>query len=216
MLRQSLDAVSALGPLAVPADYRNSAGSSGVLIRERSGVALCSVLARRGCEAELAQRVHDKFGVELPQVQKYAASSSLGIASAGPGQWLIMTDQAKSAQFELQLRTEFAGLASVFDQSDGRTIVQVSGPRARDALAKGVLIDLHPGVFGAGSAAVTSIAYIGVHFWQTDEKPTYEFAMFRSFAMSFCDWLLDSSAEFGVALSLDRRLPLEPRGELGR
>lgn len=206
MPRQSLDAVSALGPLADPADHRCSVGSSGVVIHERSGVALCSVLARRGSEAELAQRVHDKFGVELPQVQKYAASSSLGIASAGPGQWLIITDQTKSAQFELQLRTELAGLASVFDQSDGRTIVQVSGPRARDALAKGVLIDLHPDVFGVGSAAVTSIAYIGVHFWQTDEKPTYEFAMFRSFAMSFCDWLLDSSVEFGVALNLDHRI----------
>lgn len=216
MLKQSLDAVSALGPLAIPADHRSAVGGSDVVIRERSGVALCSVLARRGRKAELEQRVHDKFGVKLPQVQKYSASSSLGIASAGPGHWLIMTDQAKSTQFELQLRTELAGLASVFDQSDGRTIVQVSGPRARDALAKGVLIDLHPGVFGAGSAAVTSIAYIGVHFWQTDEKPTYEFAMFRSFAMSFCDWLFDSSAEFGVALSLDRRPPLERRDELNR
>jgi heterotetrameric sarcosine oxidase gamma subunit len=216
VLKQSLDAVSALGPLVIPADHRSAVGGSDVVIRERSGVALCSVLARRGRKAELEQRVHDKLGVELPQVQKYSASSSLGIASAGPGHWLIMSDQAKSTQFELQLRTELAGLASVFDQSDGRTIVQVSGPRARDALAKGVLIDLHPGVFGAGSAAVTSIAYIGVHFWQTDEKPTYEFAMFRSFAMSFCDWLLDSSAEFGVALSLDRRLPLERGDELGR
>lgn len=206
MLRQSLDAVSALGPLAISANLRSSAGGSDVVIHERSGGALCSILARSGSEAELAQRVHDKFGVELPQVQKYAASSSLGIAAAGPGQWLIMTDQVNSAQFELQLRTELAGLASIFDQSDGRTIVQVSGPRARDALAKGVLIDLHPDVFGVGDAAVTSIAYIGVHFWQTDEKPTYEFAMFRSFAMAFCDWLIDSSAEFGVTLNLDRRV----------
>jgi sarcosine oxidase subunit gamma len=214
--RHSLDALSALGSLAVSANHRSSAGGAGVVISERLGVALYSVLARRGRQADLAQRVHDKFGVELPPVQKYIASLSLGIAAAGPGQWLIMTDQAKSAQFELQLRMELAGLASVFDQSDGRTIVQVSGPRARDALAKGVLIDLHPGVFGVGSTAVTSIAYIGVHFWQTDEKPTYEFAMFRSFAMSFCDWLLDSSAEFGVALSTDPRLPLERRDELGR
>jgi sarcosine oxidase gamma subunit len=45
-----------------------------------------------------------------------------------------------------------------------------------------------------------------VHFWQTDAKPTYEFAMFRSFTMAFCEWLLDSSAEFGVALSVDPRL----------
>ncbi len=206
MLRQSLGAASALGPLIISSDHRSSAGGLGIVISEHSGVALCSVLTRHGRKAELAQRVHDKFGVELPPVQKYAASSSLGIASTGPGQWLMMTDQAKRTQFELQLRTEFAGVASVFDQSDGRTILRVRGPRARDVLAKGVLIDLHPDVFGVGDAAVTSIAYIGAHFWQTDETPTYEFAMFRSFALAFCDWLLDSSAEFGVALNLDRSL----------
>ena len=206
MPRHSLHAVSALGSLAVSADHRSSAGGAGVVIGERSGVALYSVLARRGRQADLAQRVHDKFGVKLPSVQKYIASSSLRIASTSPGQWLMMTDQTESAHFKLQLETELAGLASVFDQSDGRTIVQVSGPRARDALAKGVLIDLHPDVFGVGSSAVTTIAYIGVHFWQTDAKPTYEFAMFRSFAMAFCEWLLDSSAEFGVALSVDPRL----------
>jgi sarcosine oxidase subunit gamma len=166
-------------------------------------------LARRGCEPELAKRVRDKLGVELPPAQKYNRSSSIAIASAGPGQWLIMADQAKSEQFELQLRTELAGLASIFNQSDGRTVVQVSGPRTRDALAKGVLIDLHPSVFGVGSSAVTSIAYIGVHFWQIDDKPTYEFAMFRSFAKSFCSWLIDSAAEFGVGLNLDRSLPRE-------
>lgn len=206
MPRHSLDAASALGSLAVPADHRSSAGGAGVVINERLGVALYSVLARRGREADIARQVRAAFGIELPPPQKYTAASSLGIAAAGPGQWLMMTDQAESAHFKLQLETELAGLASVFDQSDGRTIVQVSGPRARDALAKGVLIDLHPDVFGVGSSAVTSIAYIGVHFWQTDEKPTYEFSMFRSFAMAFCEWLLDSSAEFGVALSADPRL----------
>jgi heterotetrameric sarcosine oxidase gamma subunit len=209
VLRQSLETVSALTPLVVPDIYRNTGDGSGVVISERSGLALCSVLARRGCEPELAKRVRDKLGVELPPAQKYNRSSSIAIASAGPGQWLIMADQAKSEQFELQLRTELAGLASIFNQSDGRTVVQVSGPRTRDALAKGVLIDLHPSVFGVGSSAVTSIAYIGVHFWQIDDKPTYEFAMFRSFAKSFCSWLIDSAAEFGVGLNLDRSLPRE-------
>jgi heterotetrameric sarcosine oxidase gamma subunit len=204
VLRQPLEPVSALTPLVVPDIYRNTADGSGILISERSDFALCSVLARRGCESELVKLVYDKLGVELPPPQKYNASSSFAIASAGPGQWLIMAKQTKSEQFELQLRTELSGVASVFDQSDGRTVVQVSGPRTRDALAKGVLMDLHPSAFGVGSSAVTAIAYIGVHFWQIDDKPTYEFAMFRSFAKSFCNWLFDSAAEFGVSLKLDR------------
>jgi methylglutamate dehydrogenase subunit D len=44
-------------------------------------------------------------------------------------------------------------------------------------------------------------AHIGVHFWQLDAAPTYDFAVFRSFAASFCEWLLDASAEFGVVLN---------------
>ena len=79
--------------------------------------------------------------------------------------------------------------------------MRISGPRARDALAKGVHIDLHPSAFLPGDAAVTAVAYIGVHFWQVDAAPTYEFAMFRSFAVSFGEWLVDAAAEFGVAFA---------------
>jgi sarcosine oxidase subunit gamma len=100
----------------------------------------------------------------------------------------------------MRLRTTLAGLAAVCGQSDGRTIVRVAGLRARDALAKGVPIDLHPGAFKPGDAAVTSVAHIGVHFWQIDALPSYEFCVFRSFASSFWQWLAEASAEFGVEL----------------
>jgi len=39
-----------------------------------------------------------------------------------------------------------------------------------------------------------------VHLWQIDDGPTYEFAVFRSFAAAFCEWLLIASAEFGVVV----------------
>lgn len=85
------------------------------------------------------------------------------------------------------------------DQSDGRVVLRISGPRARDALEKGLHIDLHPRVFGPGDTALTAISYIGVHFWQLDALPTYEFTMFRSFAIAFCEWLAEAAAEFGFA-----------------
>lgn len=49
------------------------------------------------------------------------------------------------------------GLASIFDQSGGRTVLRLSGPRARDVLAKGLPIDLHSRAFGPGSAATRTI-----------------------------------------------------------
>jgi len=49
-----------------------------------------------------------------------------------------------------------------------------------------------------------------VHLWQSDTAPTYDFAVFRSFAASFCEWLLDAAAEFGIEV-LARGSSVEPR-----
>jgi sarcosine oxidase subunit gamma len=95
------------------------------------------------------------------------------------------------------LAATLKGLASVSDQSDGRAILRISGSRARDVLAKGLPIDLHPSVFGPGSAATSVIALMGVTLWQVDDAPTYDLAVFRSLAGSFWTWLTDSAAEFG-------------------
>jgi sarcosine oxidase subunit gamma len=172
----------------------------GVTIAERTGVSLCSVLARKGAEAKLADRVSQTFGVELPRAPRYTGSGSIAFAWAGPLQCLALGNKIEGREFEAHLRSSLAGLASVIDQSDGRTIVRISGPRARDALAKGVLVDLHPSVFQPGHTAISTISNVGVHFWQLDLAPTYEFAMFRSLAVSFWEWLVDAAAEFGVSV----------------
>jgi len=92
----------------------------------------------------------------------------------------------------------FAGLASIVDQSHGRTVLRLTGPRIRDALAKGVPIDLHPRAFKAGDSAATLVSQIAVHFWQVDDRPTYEFAVARSLAASFWHWLEASAAQYGL------------------
>jgi sarcosine oxidase subunit gamma len=202
-----LQATSALGS-ELQFGYRRGAGSVvGVSIRERTDLAMCTVIARTGRETELSKRIEDVFGVTLPTSQQYVATSSIQIAGAGPAQWLVMRPQADGTAFKAQIEKECAGLASAFDQSDGRAVLKVTGERAREALQKGVLFDLHPVTFGAGRAAVTSVAYIGVHFWQTDDRPSYECAVFRSFAEAFCEWMLDAAGEFGAVVNSDFAVP---------
>jgi methylglutamate dehydrogenase subunit D len=53
-------------------------------------------------------------------------------------------------------------------------------------------------VFGPGDTALTLAGHINVHFWQLDLTPTYEFAVLRSFAASFCEWLFAAAAKYGV------------------
>ena len=43
-----------------------------------------------------------------------------------------------------ELKAKLSGLASVTDQSHGRVIIRIAGPKARAVLAKGTPVDLHP------------------------------------------------------------------------
>jgi len=176
-------------------------GAPGVIITERTGVSLCQVLARKGAHVQLAERAVETFDFALPSTPRCTAPAPISFVWAGPSQWLALGEHGDGQAFAASLSSSLLGLASVIDLSDARAIVRISGPRARDALAKGLLVDLHPSAFGTGDAAVTTVSHIGVHFWQLDTVPTYEFTMFRSFAVAFCEWLVEASAEFGVAVS---------------
>jgi len=170
------------------------------LLSERADLALAAVMVRKGAGEALTRRVRAAFGLDLPTTSRRAARGSLAFVWAGPGHWLAVTEGGDGGSFEMLLRHDLSNLASISDQSDGRAVVRITGARARDALAKGVPVDLNPRVFTAGDAAVTTVGHIGVHLWQLDEAPTYEFAVFRSYAAAFWRCLIDSAAEFGAAV----------------
>jgi sarcosine oxidase subunit gamma len=174
---------------------------AGVTVSLRTGLALASVIARKDREDEIARRVREALALDLPLAPRRVGTESMSFAWAGPGQWLVIAEGAAGHALEAQLRRELGGFASVSDQSDGRVVIRVGGPNARDALAKGLPVDLHPRAFGPDQTAITGIAYIGVHFWQVEAAaPTYEFAVSRSFAAAFWSWLMSAAAEFGVAV----------------
>jgi sarcosine oxidase subunit gamma len=156
-------------------------------------MAVCSVLARKGAEAALVDRVRQTLNLELPRRPRFATVDTTTFVWGGPSQWLALRENDSGQPFETNLRSALQDLASVMDQSDGRIIIRIGGPRARDALAKGVLIDLHPNAFQPGDVAITTIAHLDVHLWQLDDAPTYEFAVLRSFALVFLEWIIDAA-----------------------
>jgi methylglutamate dehydrogenase subunit D len=170
---------------------------AGVTLSLRQGCALAMVSARKHRLDALMERVRESFGLMLPQERKRAAAGPIAFVWAGPGQWLATAENEDGATFEQRLRAARGEAAAVSDLSDGRTILRVSGERARDVLAKGVPIDLHPSVFRTNDVAATIVAHIAVHLWQVDETPAYDLVVPRSFAISFWEWLGASSAEFG-------------------
>lgn len=192
-----------LESIAVPGRYGARTDVPGVAIVPRQDLALAIIMARAGKVAELAAHVAETFGTELPMTPRRIAGDTTSFAWAGPGQWLAASENAAPHVFEQNLRREFAGLASVVNQSDGRTVLRVGGPKVREALAKGIPIDLDPVSFAPGDTALTVAGHINVQFWQLDETPTYEFTVFRSFAGAFCEWLKEAAGEFGVTIASD-------------
>lgn len=175
-------------------------GAAGVTISEVTGVTIASLAARRGASAELAAKVQALLGIALPSEPKRAASGNVSVVWSGPDQWLVLF--AGDARERVgELARALAGLGSVTDQSDSRAVINVSGPRARDALAKGVMVDLYPKVFATGDTAVTPVAHVGAQVTMLDDRPTYQLMVPRSFCLSFWDWLISSSSEYGVALA---------------
>jgi methylglutamate dehydrogenase subunit D len=189
---------SALDRVLAPGYYGVEADVPGVVISEHTGSALASVMGRRGKTADLCTRAKERFGVDLPMTPRRVTDGRVHFIWAGPERWLAEAPNETPGTFERNLREALSGLASVTSQSDGRSIIRISGPKAREVLAKGVPLDLDPLVFGPGDTAMTVVAHINVHFWQTDAVPTYDFAVFRSFSANFCEWLLEASAEFGA------------------
>jgi len=87
------------------------------------------------------------------------------------------------------LAGQLDGMASVTDQSAGYSVLRIKGAKARKLLQAGAHLDLHPSRFSAGSSASTVIGHIGVVVWQVDAVPTFDIALYRSYAASLQHWI---------------------------
>jgi sarcosine oxidase subunit gamma len=168
-----------------------------VALSERTGLALFVVSAAAGKASEVAAKVMSITGLELPLAPKRVSKDGFALIGTAPGQWLAVVEGNAALGLLAKLAAGLKGLATIIDQSDGKAVLRISGPRARDTLAKGCSLDLNPRVFKPGSAGTTPVALIDCVIWQVDETPTYDLAIPTSFAESFWSWLTASAAEYG-------------------
>ena len=125
----------------------------------------------------------------------------------GPDEWLLLGSSV--AEFDPsapavrerelgELLRPVGGAAT--DVSAQRLGIRLGGPRARDVLAKGCSIDLHPSRFGIGTAVQTTLGLAGVVLLAlpagADGHPEYLVLVRSSFAGYLATWLLDAALEF--------------------
>jgi heterotetrameric sarcosine oxidase gamma subunit len=161
----------------------------------QAGDAMVSLAAQRSIaniaafKGNLAS-LQTALGTMLPLPGKQLRHGAILNLWAGPESWLAIADNA-DPNFDLTLAQSCAGLAAITDQSDGRSILQISGPTAREALAKLLPIDLHPSAFPPDATALTLAAHIPIQIWHSTEG--FELACFRSYAETLYEALIEAS-----------------------
>ncbi|RZU31046.1 sarcosine oxidase subunit gamma [Blastococcus saxobsidens] len=138
-------------------------------------------------------------GAALPTAPGSWASAGAGwLIWLGPDEWLLTGPGAAPEALEEELRTLLRPVGgSAADVSAQRIGIRLGGPRARQVLAKGCSIDLHPRVFTPGQSAQTTLGQAGVLLLALGED---EFAVLvrSSFGGYLASWLLDASLEYAA------------------
>lgn len=144
-----------------------------------------------------AESVGLALGVPLPlEPGTTEVTAGHTILWLGPDEWLVVAPPGSERDVAAQVRAAVgAEHASVVDVSARRTTLGLAGSCARDVLAHGCALDLHPRAFGTGRCAQTMLARApvvlaalpGDAFWVL---------VGSSYARYLADWLLDAATEY--------------------
>lgn len=138
------------------------------------------------------------LGVPLPtRANTWTATTDGEIVWLGPDEWLVTSRRHRSQAGEESLRALVAGHGgAAVDVTGQRVALRLRGPLARELLALGCALDLHPHVFPAGSAAQTLLGQAGVILLALGHGDDFLLHVRSSFAGYLADWLLDATTEF--------------------
>ncbi|MBL8789528.1 MAG: sarcosine oxidase subunit gamma [Rhizobiales bacterium] len=173
---------SPLADIAVQGRFGADKGDAGVALSIRHPLSIATVIARKGKAKALGDAL--------------AAMRGVTVLWAGPEQYFVQAEGRGEAALAAELSTALAGIASVSDQSHGRVVIRIEGPKVRAVLAKGTPVDLHADAFPLGKSALTQMAHVGVHLTRVGGD-AFDLSVFRGFSESFWEWLCEQSEEFG-------------------
>jgi len=145
-----------------------------------------------------AAAVARALGGELPAAPCTASrTGDMDVLWLGPDEWLVLAGPGRQRQLEDLLRPAIGGEhGAVVDVSAQRTALSVSGPAAREVLARGCAIDLDPRIAPAGTCVQTLLARTGVTILVRDDRASEFLLLVRaSFAQYLAAWLVDACTE---------------------
>jgi len=174
---------SPLRDIAVQGRFGAGKGAPGASFSIRHPLSIVTVIARAGQSAATA-----------------AALKHHDAQWAGPDQYFVLAEGRGEGALCRELKAKLGAAASVTDQSHGRVVIRIAGPKARAVLAKGTPVDLHPDEFPIGKSAMTQMAHVGVHLTRVGDD-AYDLSVFRGFSESFWEWITEQAEEFGYQVT---------------
>jgi sarcosine oxidase subunit gamma len=144
----------------------------------------------------------EALGQNLPLAPNRMSFGDRRIYWLGPDEWLIVTAAGDAARTALALGEACSGVhVAVNDVSGGNIALHLTGDTARDVLARGCTLDLHPDVFSVSSCAQSGLARANILLGLIEDTPTFEIVVRRSFADYLCRWLAHTAKRPGVRFS---------------
>jgi sarcosine oxidase subunit gamma len=192
-----LNPKSPLEPYLIPGRYGVKSVTAGVRLKEKHNFSLVSLTVFKEHYVALSNSILKEFGIKLLKNQEISRSKEICFMNIAPGQWLAYSEYFSAFDLISKLGHSVGKSASIVDLSDARAIIELSGPKVQDTLAKGISIDLREGQFLANHVFSTFAAQFSITLWQSDDEFTANIAVFRAFGESLLNWLITSASEFG-------------------
>lgn len=168
------------------------------VVTEVTGQGMVSVRAELA-EPAIAEALRVCTGLAVPALREMTADAGRAIAWMSPDEVLLLCPASEVGHLTTALGAALADqFATVADVSDARVMFEVSGPGAREVLAKLTPVDLHPDQFGPGQMRRTRLAQVPAAVWMP-APGRLRVLCFRSVGQYVSDLLANAAAP-GAAL----------------
>ena len=175
------------------------AGEPAVVLAERRPLSIVHV-AGDADDRVFADGVRSATGCALPKgANTMNRSGNDAVIWLAPTRWLCVSPDQGPGVLEGALRVACGEAGAVIDVSHGRTVMRLSGTKARDVLMKGPPVDLHASVFKPGSAVQSNMAHCGVLITCVDDD-AFDVYCFRAFGQHMFEWLCEAALEYGYTI----------------
>lgn len=153
-------------------------------------------------DPEFLRGVKSVLDLDLPILPcSSAQNANTMIMWLSPDEWLIIIAGGTEEAVEEKLRQSLSGHFAVSDISGAQTMLEISGKDCLQLLQKSIGYDLHLHSFPINKVIGTALAKSSAHIRRTGEL-SFQLIIRRSFADYIWLWLLHSSKEYGLSVTV--------------